>query len=67
MNIHVTEEIRKKWRYLYEFEGHPFKRSNGKIYIRARCKAWPWKDRTHIYSVEDDFFWHDGTVQQLPP
>ena len=58
MNIHVPEEIRKKW-VNYEFQGKPFKMPDRKTYIRAFSKFF---ERTHYYCFEDDWFWHDKPI-----
>lgn len=63
MNIHVTEELKSKWPQ-YEFIGTPFTLSNGKTYMRAKHKVW-WDGRVHIYSFEDDWFWHDTPTSEL--
>jgi hypothetical protein len=55
MNIHVPDQIRRKWPQ-YEFVGKPFKLSDGKTYIRAFFKVWY---ITHYYCFDDDWFWHD--------
>jgi len=66
MNEHVPDELQKKWAYAYEFKGKPVKKSNGKTYIRAEFKHWPWKGHSHIYCFEDDFFWHDMPFKDVP-
>jgi hypothetical protein len=67
MNVHVPPEIRDKWKHLYEFVGHPFIRStSGRRYIRAKRKYWPWQGETHVYSFDDDFFYHESGIQDLP-
>lgn len=54
MNIHVPEEIQKKWMN-YDFIGKPFKLVD-KTYIRAHSKTF---EETHFYCFEEDFFWHE--------
>lgn len=63
MNIHITDKIKKDWQQ-YEFIGKPFEK-NGKTYIRAKHKVW-WQGQTHIFCIEDQWFWHDISVNQLP-
>ena len=65
MNEHIPDELREKWPQ-YEFVGIPIKRVNGRTYIRAKRKHWPYAGETHIYSVDDDFFWHAKTLSDLP-
>jgi hypothetical protein len=55
MNIHVPEDIRKRWPN-YEFTGKPFKLRDGKTYIRAYSKVF---EVNHFYCYEDDFIWFD--------
>lgn len=63
MNIHVPPELREKWPQ-YEFIGKPFILADGKKYMKAKHKVW-WEGHTHIYSFDDDFFWHDMSIQEL--
>ena len=65
MNIHIPDGLREKWPQ-YEFVGTPIKRSNGKTYIRAKRKHWPYDGESHIYCVDDDFFWHATSLQDVP-
>lgn len=65
MNIHVSEELKKRWPQ-YEFIGGPIRKSNGREYYRAKRKFWPWEGHVHIYSVKDDFFWHDISLGEVP-
>ena len=53
----MSDEIKKEW-VNYEFLGKPFKLKNGKTYIRAHSKTF---EKTHLYCLEDNFFWHDET------
>jgi hypothetical protein len=52
MNIHVSEEIKKKYPGM-EFRGKPHERS-GRIVIEAHM---PSQDLSYWYSFEEDFFW----------
>jgi hypothetical protein len=52
MNVHVSEEIRKKYPNM-EFRGKP-KEKNGRLVIEARMDA---QDQTFWYSFDEDFFW----------
>jgi len=61
----VSDEIKKRWSQ-YEFIGNPIRYTNGKTYIRARYKFYPWEGTIHLYCVDDDWFWHDSSTQQLP-
>ena len=65
MNEHLPENIQKKWAR-YEFIGKPFVRPSGRKYMRATYKYWPWKGMTHMYSFDNDFFWHDIAASDLP-
>lgn len=65
MNIHVSEKLRDKW-IQYEFVGVPIRRANGKTYMRAKYKHWPWQGETHIYCFDDDIFWHATSLQDVP-
>lgn len=56
MNPHVSESIKKKWMN-YEFQGKPFKLSDGKTYARAYSKTF---ECTHFYCFEEDWFWHES-------
>jgi len=51
-NIHISEEIQKKW-VNYSFIGKPFVLKSGK-YIRAYSKFF---ECIHFYDFEKDFFW----------
>jgi hypothetical protein len=62
MNIHVPDEIRKKW-CNYEFVGKPFKLGDGKTYIRAFSETF---NATHYYCFEDDWFWHERPIIKIP-
>lgn len=55
----------EKWPQ-YEFLGKPIKRANGKTYVRARYKTWPWEGHCHLYCIEDDWFWHGISVSDVP-
>ena len=55
MNIHVPEEIQKKWPG-YSFIGKPFFLKDGKKYIRAYSKTF---EKTHFYDFAFDWFWHE--------
>jgi len=50
MNIHVTEEMRRKFP-AWEFRGKPFYDKNGKRWIRAKSKIFY---KTWYYSFEED-------------
>jgi len=63
MNPHVPAEIVEKWKLQYEFVGLPFE-TNGKRYMRAVAKGWPYKGYNHFYSFEEDIFWHDRPVSK---
>ena len=63
MNIHVSDEIRKKWPG-YEFKGLPFKLADGKHYIRAYSKTF---QTTHFYCFEDDWFWYEKPNHSVIP
>jgi hypothetical protein len=52
MNVHVSEEIRKKYPNM-EFRGKPHERK-GRLVIEARMDA---QDLSFWYSFEEDFFW----------
>ena len=64
MNEHIPDEIKKKWPQ-YEFIGKPIKKANGKTYIRAKHKVW-FDGHIHIYCVEDNWFWHDIPMSEVP-
>lgn len=64
MNQHISDKIKNKWPQ-YEFIGVPVKKPNGKTYIRAKHRVW-WDGKTHIYCVEDDWFWHDISMSEAP-
>ena len=64
MNEHISDTIKNKWPQ-YEFLGKPIRKANGKTYIRAKHKVW-WDNHTHIYCVEDDWFWHDIALADVP-
>lgn len=51
MNIHVQEELKKRWSQ-YEFKGKTIIK-NGKKYIRAYHKI---LKLTHLYDFEKDWF-----------
>ena len=56
MNIHVPEEIRKKYP-LFDFRGKLFKKSN-----RTLIEAYHgYLKKTYFYSFEEDFFWFSDT------
>lgn len=55
MNIHVSDEIKKKW-CNYEFIGKPFILKDGRKYIRAYSKCF---EVTHYYCFDTDFIWWD--------
>lgn len=65
MNVHISDTIRRKWPQ-YEFVGKPLRRGNGKTYIKAKRKHWPYADETHTYCMEDDFFWHTADLNNVP-
>ena len=52
MNVHVSEEIRKKYPNM-EFRGKP-REKNGRLVIEARMDA---QEQTFWYSFDEDFFW----------
>lgn len=52
MNVHVSEEIRKKYPNM-EFRGKPRERG-GRLVVEAFMAA---QDQTFWYSFEEDFFW----------
>jgi len=64
MNVHISDELKKRWTQ-YEFIGKPIKRANGKTYIKAKHKV-QFNNHTHIYCVEDDWFWHDLPMSDAP-
>jgi hypothetical protein len=57
MNIHVTEEIRKKYPQ-YDFRGK-HREMKGRIVIEAYN---PTTNITCFYSFEEDFFWMSGQI-----
>jgi hypothetical protein len=63
MNMHVSDELRKKWPQ-YEFIGKPVKLGN-KYYIWAKFKDSDIYKNKHLYCYEDDFFWHEPDFQFL--
>jgi hypothetical protein len=57
MNIHVPEEIKKKYPQ-YEFRGKQ-REINDRIVIEAYN---PVTEQTFYYSFEEDFFWFAGQI-----
>ena len=62
VNPHISEELKKKW-CNYEFQGKPFKLSDGNTYMRAHSHAF---EKTHFYCFETDWFWHSREEIPLP-
>lgn len=62
MNVHVTDDIRKKFP-AWEFRGHPFYDKNGKRWIRAKSKIFY---STWYYSFEKDNI-YDGLYLDIEP
>lgn len=60
MNIHVPKELKEKY-LCVEFRGKPFKRKNGKTYVRAKHKTF---NVVMIYCYEDDFIWF-GPISEI--
>ena len=57
MNIHVSEELKKKYPQ-YEFRGKR-REINNRIVIEAYN---PVTEQTFYYSFEEDFFWMAGQI-----
>lgn len=57
MNIHVPEELKKKYPQ-YEFRGKR-RKINDRIVIEAYN---PVTEQTFYYSFEEDFFWMAGQI-----
>ena len=63
MNIYVSDDLKKKW-CNYEFVGHSFNLGNKK-YIWAKFKDRELFRNKHLYSFDDDWFWHDPDLNYL--
>jgi hypothetical protein len=63
MNVYVSKDIIQKWPQ-YEFVGHSFSIGEKK-YIWAKHKNSDIFRNKHIYSFEDDWFWHEFDIQFL--
>lgn len=57
MNIHVPEQVRKKYPN-FEFKGRTFNRNNRKLIRAVNHNI----GKSFYYSFDEDFFWMSNTI-----